>query len=542
MKAELILRTHEKPEKTMWLSSAVIAGLLGLVFSLGLELRVGESIHIGRGFARFAVLFVGWFLIVLCLEWLCVKMGDKRQAGVPRFMSLWLLFFAAAVPALLAYCPGIVAYDATAQILQGIDGAYKTNHPLLHTLLLSGCVRLGKGLHSYTLGAGLYSLIQMAGMAALFARCVQVLARLGVSRRALTATILFYVIYPVHAIMMISTTKDTLFSGLVALLLLRTIEALRMGKAFFACKRKIILYVVLAAMTCLWRNNGIIALVAMAVVCMGVSRGVRMRVAVLFAASICVYWGVQEALSVAFMAKGGNALEALSVPLQQMARVARYHGDELPEELAQELQEFMPLGEENQYAPQLVDPVKMEMKKSGYPEDLKTFLTLWWKLGRIYPQDYADAAILLNQGAWNPLDTTHASVYNMWEAGQHGYLQTKFQRHIDDERGILLDQKSFLPGLQALYERFCTDNVQLAHPIVRIFFAPAGMAMVCMCAMIRFAVRRRKAEAAAVAFLAGLLLSQLLGPCALVRYAYPFFVSAPLLVALQNEKCINDLA
>ena len=130
----------------------------------------------------------------------------------------------------------------------------------------------------------------------------------------------------------------------------------------------------------------------------------------------------------------------------------------------------------------------------------------------------------------------------MWEAGQHGYLQTKFQRHIDDERGILLDQKSFLPGLQALYERFCTDNVQLAHPIVRIFFAPAGMAMVCMCAMIRFAVRRRKAEAAAVAFLAGLLLSQLLGPCALVRYAYPFFVSAPLLVALQNEKCINDLA
>ena len=239
---------------------------------------------------------------------------------------------------------------------------------------------------------------------------------------------------------------------------------------------------------------------------------------------------------------GGNTLEVLSVPLQQMARVARYYGDELPDELARKVEQYMPLGEENQYAPQLVDPVKMEMKKSGYPEDTAAFLSLWWELGRLYPQEYVDAAFVLNQGAWNPLDTTHASVYNMWEAGQHGYLQTKFQRHIDDERGIRIEQKSFLPWLYDLYEQFCTENVQLTYPVVRIFFAPAGMALVCMCAMIRFAVRRRRVEAAATTFLAGLLLSQLLGPCALVRYAYPFFVCAPLLVALQSEKCISEFS
>lgn len=520
------------------LSNAAIAVLLGFAFSCGMELRMCEGLGFswGERLGCFAAAFAVCFLLATGLEHIGMRRAEGVKARVPKFFPLFALFFCTFVPALLAYCPGIVAYDATAQILQGIDGTYKTNHPLVHTLLLSGCVRLGNAVHSYTLGAGLYSLLQMAGLAALMARCVQTLARLGVSRWALWAVIAFYALYPVHAIMAISTTKDTIFSGFVALFLLHTIEALRMGKAFFEDRRAVSAYVALAVLMCLWRNNGILALLVLGAASVIFYRGMRIRLAALMLGSVCAYVGVSGALSAACSAQGGSALEMLGVPIQQMARVAKLYGEKLPEELSAQLKTYMPLGEENPYAAHLVDPVKMEMEKDAFSRDPAAFVTLWAKIGLLYPQEYIEAALLLNQGIWDPLDISHAQVYNMWEAGQHGYLQTKFQRHIDDARGILLDQKALLPGVYRLYERFCTDGVQLKSPFTRIFFAPAGMVWICLSAMIRFFARGQRAEGVASTLLLGLFLPHLLGPCALVRYAYPFFMSAPLLLTLTGRK------
>lgn len=542
MKAVKPPRTYKRQLKQSVLSSTVIAVLLGLVFSVGMELRANEGLGFSWGkrllcFAAVSTVCYGIFgahtAVSLMKQRNAQRPVGKGAGSMPRFLPLWGLFFACAMPALLAYCPGIVAYDATAQILQGVDGAYTTHHPVLHTLLLSGCVRLGRLIHSYTLGAGLYSLLQMAGLSALLALCVRALARLGASRFALRATVCFYALYPVHAIMAISTTKDTLFAGLVALLMLRTIEMLRKGPA--VSRRMVLSYIALAAAMCLWRNNGVYALIVMAVLGTIAGRGIRVRFMALMLMCVLAYAGVQSGLARAMQVRKSSSLEMLGVPIAQMARVAKLHGGELPDEIADELEAYMPLGDANPYAAHLVDPVKMAMDKDAFSRDPAAFVSLWARLGRLYPQDYIEAALLLNQGMWDPLDISHAHVYDMWEAGQHGYLQTKFQRHIDDARGIRMEQKSLLPGVWALYERFCTQGVQLKSPVTRIFFAPAGMVLVCMIAMIRFFAQGRRAEGIASTLLLGVLATQLLGPCALVRYAYPFFVSAPLLMSLARK-------
>ena len=47
------------------------------------------------------------------------------------------------------------------QLEQVFTGRYSAHHPLLHTLLLGGCVRLGQALGSINLGAALYTVLQM---------------------------------------------------------------------------------------------------------------------------------------------------------------------------------------------------------------------------------------------------------------------------------------------------------------------------------------------------------------------------------------------
>lgn len=508
---------------------------LALALCMGAELRACDGL--GFPWSRRLLYFAPTFALLSLLLWAAQRLLDAPRAravpaSTPRFLPLCALFFACYTPALLAYCPGVLAYDATAQILQGIDGTYTAYHPILHTLLLSGCVRLGNALYNYTLGAGLYTLVQMAGISALFALTVRALSRLGVSRRALCGVIAFYALYPVNAIMAISSTKDTIFSGLVSLLLVRTVAAMRTPRAFLQSRRQSVSYALLAVFTCLWRNNGVLALLAMGAACIVLHKGLRLRLTALFAACALGYLGISAALVAAFDAETGQSLDIFSLPIQQMARVAKYHGAELDEELAESLSAYMPLGEENAYDPHLADPVKMGMSKDSFSRDPAAFVSLWLRLGAAYPEEYLDAALLLNQGVWDPLDTSVGRIYHMWPAGQHGYLQTKFQRHIDDARGIRIEQKSLLPWLYDLYERFCTDNVHQQSPVTNLLFSPGSMLWICLIAFSFFLAQRRYAETAASAFLLGLFLTQLLGPCALVRYAYPFFTCAPLLLAL----------
>lgn len=522
-------------DRRKWCASLLSAACISLFLALGCELRACEGL--GFSWGKRAALFTPVFVLLSAALLFAQCLLERRPTArtptrTPRFIPLFLLFFLCYVPALLAYCPGIIAYDATAQILQGINASYTAYHPIVHTLLLSGCVRLGNALHSYTLGAGLYTLLQMAALSALFACCVRTLSQLGASRLALIVVSVLYAFYPVHAIMAISSTKDTLFSGLTALLVLRTIAALREGEAFFRSRRQVVSYVLLCVCTCLFRNNGVLALLGMGVVCIVLHKGLRRRLTALLAACVLAYVGVQSALIAAFNAETTRSLDVFSLPIAQMARVAQRHGDELESDLAAALETYMPLGEENPYDPHLVDPVKMQMDKDSFTRDPAAFLSLYLRLGKAYPDEYLDAALLLNQGAWDPLDTSVGSIYHMWEAGQHGYLQTKFQRHIDDENGIRIEQKSLLPGLYRLYERFCTENIHQQNPFTNLLFAPASMMCLCLIAFAFFLAQRRRAEAGAAAFLMTLFLTQLLGPCALVRYAYPFFTCAPLLLAL----------
>lgn len=67
------------------------------------------------------------------------KINGNNSINIKKiyFYNL-LLILLCWLPILLAYYPGIFAYDASNQVMQVINHDYTTHHPLVHTLLLGG--------------------------------------------------------------------------------------------------------------------------------------------------------------------------------------------------------------------------------------------------------------------------------------------------------------------------------------------------------------------------------------------------------------------
>ena len=64
------------------------------------------------------------------------------------FLKFFLILFLFYLPFLLLSFPGNLCYDVIGQIEQVLAGSYSAHHPLLHTLIVGGFVKLGQRLFS----------------------------------------------------------------------------------------------------------------------------------------------------------------------------------------------------------------------------------------------------------------------------------------------------------------------------------------------------------------------------------------------------------
>ena len=193
--------------------------------------------------------------------WLLLHRSEQRMrrpSSQESFSPVKAFFaiLACYVPMLLLTFPGSFAYDVPFQLEQIFTGQFSTHHPLAHTLLLGGLVKLGQMLGSINLGAAAYTVFQMAALAACFAACCASIARQS-GARAAKLSAAFFAVYPLHMFMAVNATKDVLFSGLFVLALALVREALVLGMD----RRRFAALALTAAGMMLLRNNALYAVV-----------------------------------------------------------------------------------------------------------------------------------------------------------------------------------------------------------------------------------------------------------------------------------------
>lgn len=512
-------------EKRLQYYFAVFGGIFVLVQALGYRLQAvnytgaaGWALSVGIGLC-FAPAAAYCFILLTRLIDKIKPAENKRPKAVFRLSFAVILL--GWLPVFLAYYPGLFAYDVGVQIPQILDWAFTARHPLLHTLLIGGFYRLGGLLGSENIGIAVASAVQMAVMAAIFSWFVRYLYVNHSPRFLWLGSLIVFAVLPVHSILAVSMTKDVLFAGFLLLFLMR-LHQLSLNPKLLQNVRWIAATAAWGVLACMFRNNTMVSLLLFIPICVFlVPKTYRLRCLALILGTILAFFGLHTGLNAVLNAHDPYIREYVSIPSQQLARVYALHPKDDDSTV---IKWNVPAAD--MYDPYIADNTKGSAQVLT-PESLVSFLKLWGLVGLRHPMEYIDAFLLNTQGYWWLNDTTHAAIVSEDPENRLGYLGT----NTVPDFGVT--HVSLFPGLETVYEYLFSANGYQRIPLLSFLFAPSAYIWFILFSLCRGLYRRRKDCVMVGGLLLCYLLPLLMGPCVLVRYAYPFFVCVPFLLMPQ---------
>lgn len=478
--------------------------------------------------------------------------AEKRMLPGPGicFVLALLTMPVCWLPGYLAYYPGICAYDMPIQVGQIVSGNYGTHHPLAHTLLIGGFMKLGSVMGDVNTGIALYTAFQMLALALTFAAGIAWLRSLQVKSVWILLVWIWCCLFPIHWYMSITVTKDVFFTMFFILQLICFCQLLHLGDARLGFGRWDAGYLLSAIGMVLFRNNGRYALLGV-LFFLGIGcirrhdcRKLLLRLALHTIAGILLGSILLSLLAKATDAQEGDKREMLSIPIQQLARTMIYHGgvgaleedDGTMEEQDKLLINDFILDEAyREYRPDIADPVKRHtytyVVRYRTGEFLRTYLHL---LAR-YPGDYVNAAFAVNLGYYYIGDQSHAHINENGVEQGLGYIQTRWVETELADYGIYKDSK--WEGLHRLLEEYADSNGYLYTPVLNLLMIPGIWLWIYLFLAVFLLVRKKYLLMLPITFMAGYYLTLVLGPTVQLRYLYPVMTAAPFLLLFVRAEC-----
>ena len=458
-----------------------------------------------------AVLGAGTVCLYRLLIWIGRKSDARKQ---PTTGALWrsglvsfIVVLGCWIPVWLTFYPGTFRYDAATQFYSYMDGMLGTQHPLAHTLMMSWLMDVGGDADTVTGGLALYSVIQMALMAGAAGYACAWLAKNRAHIVLRIALVLLYALFPLYPLWSFCATKDVLFAGFVLLMAPQLIDLWRERLSWWRAA----LYVLTTVMMMLFRNNGVYALCLALPLFVLWAKGRRVRVTALTLAALGLFALCNTALVNVTEAESGSPVEIISIPLQQMARVAAKDGDTQAVEPLQELYE-----EElaTVYWAQCADAVKWNLDEQAFFSDPAAYLKLWLAVGLKHPVTYLEAFFVQNLPYFYP---GAGMVYNIVLG-------------VNQMEMYPIEERCYLPALRPVYEEYDRTLTVLDVPPTRMLSDCALMAWGCIALLGLAVYRRNRGMMAATAFLLAIWATCLMGPIAVMRYVLALFYCVPLLM------------
>ncbi len=529
-------------EVCVWILCFIPVCYAGWNLLFGLAAGCGKQIAGKEVFAKFDA-------------WFGKKFPWTQKAFSPSkgFLYSFLIIMLGFLIPFAAYYPAIMAYDVIPQLDQIRISGYTTHHPLIHTLMLSMSLKLGEILpfvsNADRVGLAIYSLLQMTVVSCCFSYVYTFFRRKGVNRYLCYLFVLCVAFYPTHGLLAVSITKDTIYAVLVMVFAVFVWEAATWQEETGPGRGWLAAYTGLTVLLLLFRNNSIYAWVLYVVVTLFTFRpkadrpdsvnvsklgrprnpGFYKKLCIAHGAAFVLYLLINTLLvQVSGATSDTYAREMLSVPAQQIARVAAYHEEELTAQDLENLSVIWKQGELPEYVPAIADRSKRDIV--GEKEVLKTLLQEWVSLGCRYPGEYGKAFLLKNKGMWYLEDTSYLNdVYSYAK----GYLQLSYP---SDQQAYM---EALVPGyvrhqklqfLQSVYRYFAAvDEVWRYVPPLALLMQPAfycwALLYYCLCCI----GLKKPAYLIPAVYVIALVGTLLLGPCVLTRYLYPVMLSVTVL-------------
>lgn len=469
------------------------------------------------------------------------ELGLSKRKSWQVFAGSAALVLLSLLPVYLAYYPGICAYDTSIQLEQIVRANYIDHHPILHTLLLKWFLGIGNVLGNATIGIGIYMALQVLTVACAFAYGVATLHHFKISEWVLVVVQLFFMLYPFHWYMSVTTTKDTLFT-VFFLVQMVSLYGLLLEKDKGRWRNLFVgMYMLGTVGMILLRNNGKYAmLVLLGILLLVILFGKKNRKLWLRISAISLMLFLLGNLILSGLFRATNAVqgdkrEMLSMPIQQLARTMVYHGglgmeesddNTLTAEDKALINEFILYEKYRDYRPEISDPVKSFTNTYVVRYKAKEFISTYLSLLVRYPGDYVNAALAVNAGFLSPGDVSHATINQISGQPGLGYIQTTWVDEAMESQGVYKDSK--WESLHRSLEKWADENGYLKLPILKYLFVPGTVLWAYLLLLGICLLKRAYNRLIPLSLVLGYYGTLILGPTVQLRYIYPLMVVLPL--------------
>lgn len=447
------------------------------------------------------------------------------------FFIVWAFIFIMWLPAYLILYPGVLSYDMISQTTSALGEITNNHHPVLHTWLIRVFMRMGEKLFSgYESGIGLLSLLQMIILSYALSRMVMLLKKKAVPILLVIGTAVLSAVWFMNACLSVTMIKDTLHAAFLVLFCCHFVEIATNPSEYIARKRNLVRFPIVSFFMCAFRNNGLhIYLFCFAILLvLRISRFRKVKrylplIAVVLLPVIMfkIYTGpVFDALGI----EPGQVREALSIPIQQLQRVAVKRAGELTPEQTEMMGyyiddlEWRSWSPGREYDPFISDPAKSCFISSRYEDDPIAFWKFYLQTGKQFSKEYLVAFLSNTLGYWYP--------------GYYDFSYVMYDNYPSEMFPEPLERKSILKSkaLEGYYESLCSSDSWRSTWGVRIFFV-SGFAPWILIFAVVLSWRKKGFFTMTLPLFLPLIAQygiMLLSPMSSFRYSWPYYLMLPL--------------
>lgn len=447
------------------------------------------------------------------------------------FFIVWAFIFIMWLPAYLILYPGVLSYDMISQTTSALGEITNNHHPVLHTWLIRVFMRMGEKLFSsYESGIGLLSLLQMIILSYALSRMVMLLKKKAVPILLVIGTAVLSAVWFMNACLSVTMIKDTLHAAFLVLFCCHFVEIATNPSEYIARKRNLVLFPIVSFFMCAFRNNGLhIYLFCFAILLvLRISRFRRVKrylpliaVVILPVIMFKIYTGpVFDALGI----EPGQVREALSIPIQQLQRVAVKRAGELTPEQTEMMGyyiddlEWRSWSPGREYDPFISDPAKSCFISSRYEDAPIAFWKFYLQTGKQFSKEYLVAFLSNTLGYWYP--------------GYYDFSYVMYDNYPSEMFPEPLERKSILKSkaLEGYYESLCSSDSWRSTWGVRIFFV-SGFAPWILIFAVVLSWRKKGFFMMTLPLFLPLIAQygiMLLSPMSSFRYSWPYYLMLPL--------------
>ena len=331
-------------------------------------------------------------------------------------------------------------------------------------------------------------------------------------------------IFPMHALMAMATTKDTLFAAFVLLYMCELIDILEKRCLYWHNKGRCIRFVFISFMMSVFRNNGVYVLVCGSIVVLVFSiQYYKKTIGVLITVFLMyfLYCGpVMGGLGV----ETGDMREALSIVIQPLARVYNLKNDNISIKDKQRIENVFGNPEVIWYEAHKSDAAKSQFDTQFFTSELSENIKLYIKLGIEYPDVYFDALLANTYGNWYPFEklpdtTTYRMLFEMPESDAIN---------------------SCLPHFYEVLYRIGRESSYQNIPIISLFYSTGIVFWLLLWVIMRLIAYKKYMEVLVCMPLLCLFFTIMLGPVPLFRYTYPLMICLPVVFSLIGKEAICE--